>query len=158
MTELSAKVPINSVKLATDKKNKGVPSMAVKFDQQFNASADQLWAIVGTPDRIDWVPGASSCTFDGSVRSLSLSGAGDIKERILSHSDQLRSMEYSCFETPAPLQSHHSSIQVIAQGNKCRLLWETSVEPVDIESFIHTSMAGCIERLTAILQQPAEDK
>lgn len=127
--------------------------MSVKFNHQFNASADQLWAILGTPDRIDWVPGATSCTFDGSVRSLSLPGAGNIKERILSHSDELRTMEYSCFETPAPLQSHHSSIQIVAEGSKCRLLWETSVTPTEIESFIRASMAGCIEKLTEILDQ-----
>jgi len=132
--------------------------MTVKFDHQFNASADQLWAILGTPDRIDWVPGATSCTFDGSVRSLSLPGAGDIKERILSHNDSARTMEYSCFETPAPLKSHHSSIQVIPEGRKCRLLWETSVTPIEIETFIRTSMAGCIEKLTEILEQTTEIK
>ena len=129
--------------------------MAVKINHQFKASADQLWAIVGTPDRIDWVPGATSCTFDGSVRALSLPGAGSIKERILSHSDAERSMEYSCFETPAPLQSHHASIRVVAEGDHCRLLWETSVTPVEIEAFIRTSMDGCIQKLTEILQQTA---
>ena len=77
--------------------------MAVKFDHQFNASAEQLWAIVGTPDRVDWVPGAESCAFDGEVRSLHLPGAGDIKERILAHDPDTKTMEYSCFETPAPL-------------------------------------------------------
>ncbi len=127
--------------------------MSVKFDHQFNAPADQLWAIIGTPDRIDWVPGATSCTFDGSVRCLSLPGAGDIKERILSHSNEARTMEYSCFETPAPLQSHHSSIQVIAEGDTCRLLWQTSVTPIAIETFIRTSMEGCIEKLTEILSR-----
>ena len=69
--------------------------MSVKFDQHFNHPADQLWAIVGTPDRIDWVPGAASCTFDGEVRSLSLPGAGNIKERILSRAADQRPMEYS---------------------------------------------------------------
>ena len=67
--------------------------MAVKFDHQFNASAEQLWAIVGTPDRVDWVPGAESCAFDGEVRSLHLPGAGDIKERILAHDPDTKTME-----------------------------------------------------------------
>lgn len=125
--------------------------MSVKFDQQFNYSADQLWAIVGTPDRIDWVPGAASCVFDGEVRALSLPGAGDIKERILSRDANRRTMEYSCFETPAPLESHHASIEVIANADGCRLIWETSVTPVAFESFIRTSMEGCLERIDEIL-------
>ena len=127
--------------------------MTVKFDHQFAASADQLCAIVGTPDRVDWVPGAESCTFDGSVRSLSLPGAGDIKERILSHNNELRRIEYSCFETPAPLESHHASMEVIANENGCRLLWETTAAPIEIETFIRTSMEGCIEKLADLLSE-----
>ena len=126
--------------------------MSVRFDHQFNHSADQLWAIVGTPDRIDWVPGAASCTYDGEVRSLSLPGAGDIKERILSRDDDQRSMEYSCFETPAPLESHYASMQIIPNADGCRLIWETAVTPVAFESFIRTSMQGCLERINEILK------
>lgn len=126
--------------------------MSVKFDHQFNHSADQLWAIVGTPDRIDCVPGAASCTYDGEVRSLSLPGAGDIKERILSRDDDRRTMEYSCFETPAPLESHHASMQIIPNADGCRLIWETAVTPVAFESFIRTSMEGCLERINEILK------
>ena len=126
--------------------------MSVRFDHQFNHSADQLWAIVGTPDRIDWVPGAASCTYDGEVRSLSLPGAGDIKERILSRDDDQRSMEYSCFETPAPLESHYASMQIIPNADGCRLIWETAVTPLAFESFIRTSMEGCLERINEILK------
>ncbi len=126
--------------------------MSVKFDHQFNHSADQLRAIVGTPDRIDWVPGAASCTYDGEVRSLSLPGAGDIKERILSRDDDRRTMEYSCFETPAPLESHHASMQIIPNADGCRLIWETAVTPVAFESSIRTSMEGCLERINEILK------
>ena len=126
--------------------------MSLKFDQQFNASADQLWAIVGTPDRIDWVPGAASCTFDGEVRSLSMPGAGEIKERILSRDPEQRTMEYSCFETPAPLESHHASMQVIANSDGCRFIWETAITPVAFESFIRTSMEGCLEQIGELLE------
>lgn len=127
--------------------------MSVKFDHQFNATADALWAIVGTPDRIDWVPGATSCTFDGEVRSLHLPGAGDIKERILSRDNKLRIMEYSCFETPAPLQSHYARIEVSANAEGCCLHWETRVTPVEIETFIRSSMEACLEQLTELLEK-----
>ena len=46
--------------------------MAVVIDHEFKASAEALWEILGTPDRVDWVPGVTSCTFDGEVRSLDL--------------------------------------------------------------------------------------
>lgn len=125
--------------------------MSVTIDHQFNTTAEQLWAIVGTPDRIDWVPGATSCQIDGDIRSLTLQGAGRIKERILSHDHQKRTMEYSCFETAAPLQSHRSRIEVIANADGCQLIWQTTVTPSEIEVFIRTSMKDCVTRLEEIL-------
>ena len=74
--------------------------MAVVIDHEFKASPDALWEILGTPDRVDWVPGVTSCSFDGEVRSLDLPGAGTIKERILTHDNDARILEYSCFESP----------------------------------------------------------
>ena len=74
--------------------------MTVIIDHHFNAPADQLWDILGTPDRVDWVPGVEHCALEGDVRSLTLPGAGDIKERILFHSHARRIIEYSCFEAP----------------------------------------------------------
>ena len=125
--------------------------MSVTIDHQFNTTAEQLWAIVGIPDRIDWVPGATSCQIDGDIRSLTLQGAGRIKERILSHDHQKRTMEYSCFETAAPLQSHRSRIEVIANADGCQLIWQTTVTPSEIEVFIRTSMKDCVTKLEEIL-------
>ena len=70
--------------------------MAVVIDHEFAVPPEALWEILGTPDRVDWVPGVTSCDFDGEVRSLVLPGAGAIKERILKHDDAARVLEYSC--------------------------------------------------------------
>ena len=86
--------------------------MTVNIDHPFDASADQLWHILGKPDRVDWVPGVNHCVLEGDVRSLNLPGAGDIKERILLLSDERRIIEYSCFEAPGTLQSHLSLIHI----------------------------------------------
>lgn len=127
--------------------------MSVKIEHQFNVSAEQLWAIVGTPDRIDWVPGATGCKIHGDIRSLTLAGAGNIKERILSHDNQRRILEYSCFETSAPLQSHRSRIEVVANADGCQLIWQTTVTPLAIEVFISKSMTDCVTKLEEILIQ-----
>ena len=86
--------------------------MAVVIDREFKASAEALWEILGTPDRVDWVPGVTSCTFDGEVRSLDLPGAGAIKERILNHDNDARILEYSCFESPGGLESHRAKMEI----------------------------------------------
>ncbi len=125
--------------------------MTVTIDHHFNATADQLWDILGTPDRVDWVPGVEHCALEGDVRSLRLPGAGDIKERILFHSHTLRIIEYSCFEAPGPLQSHHARIEIVPTAAGCQLLWQAEVTPREIEAFIRSSMEGCLIRLEQLL-------
>ena len=74
--------------------------MPVFIDHEFKASAEQLWEILGTPDRVDWVHKVTSCTFDGEVRSLDLPGAGAIKERILNHDSDARIPETPALRVP----------------------------------------------------------
>jgi carbon monoxide dehydrogenase subunit G len=126
--------------------------MAIEIEYEFSATPEALWDILGTPDRVDWVPGVQSCSFDGEVSSLVLPGAGAIKERILKHDDETRTLEYSCFESPGGLESHHARVQIMASEVGCRLVWQASVIPASIEPFIEGSMRGCIERLEAILR------
>lgn len=125
--------------------------MAVVIDHEFSVTPEALWEILGAPDRVDWVPGVQSCSFDGEVRSLNLPGAGAIKERILLHDNECMALEYSCFESPGNLESHRAQMQVTPTNTGCRLVWQASVEPVAIEPFIKGSMEGCIVRLEEML-------
>lgn len=125
--------------------------MSIKIDVQLPFTADQVWMVLGAPDRIDWVPGVESCSLKDGVRSLVLPGAGAIKERIINLDNSLRKIEYSCFESPGPLESHHAAMQVLEATEGCRLLWEASVEPVAIESFLRASMQGALEQLKRTL-------
>jgi hypothetical protein len=125
--------------------------MAIQKVISFNCTPAQLWEIVGTPDRVDWVPGVTDCVFDGEVRSLKLPGAGQIREKILSHSDAEMTMQYACIESPAPLEAHLASIKIQKTEQGCEMQWQTEVKPVAFESFIETSMNGAIEQIHKIL-------
>jgi hypothetical protein len=127
--------------------------MAIHKIVPFACSPQQLWEIVGTPDRVDWVPGVTNCEFDGEVRSLSLPGAGSIKERILAHDDQAMTMQYSCIESPAPLEKHLASIQITASPGGCEMQWQTEVEPAAFEPFIEDSMNGALKQIQTIIDQ-----
>ena len=39
----------------------------IRFDEWLPVSAEHLWSILGTVDRVDWVPGVTACELDGSV-------------------------------------------------------------------------------------------
>ena len=125
--------------------------MAVNIEHQFRATADRLWEVLGKPDRVDWVPGVQHCVLEGDVRSLTLPGAGNIKERILFYSNEQRIIEYSCFEAPGTLKTHYARMEVIPNAKGCQLLWQAEVTPVNIETFIRKSMEGCLVRLEQLL-------
>ncbi len=132
--------------------------MAIRIEHQFNANATALWGIVGVPDRIDWVPGVTECTFDGEVRRLVMPGAGQIAERILLHDDKNMRLQYSCIESTPPLTSHLATIQVQQRDHdSCLMIWETEVEPAAVAPYIKQSMQGCLERLEALLNQDQSD-
>ena len=127
--------------------------MPINFEEKLDFSADAVWEILGTPDRVDWVPGVEQCTFDGEVRSLELPGAGAIKERILSRDHANKTIKYSCFESPGPMTSHYASMQIVEQDHGCRLLWQAKIEPVELEPFVKSSMEGALAQLQQILSR-----
>ena len=127
--------------------------ITINIEHKFDCTADELWAVIGTPDRVDWVPGVEGCEYDGEVRSLSLPGAGAIKERIVSRDAAARTMVYSCFESPTPLEFHEARVEVVAEDNGCTLHWQTKVEPVEIEVFIKASMEGCLVQIAQVIGQ-----
>ncbi len=126
--------------------------MPVKKTILFNCQPSQLWEIVGTPGRTDWVPGVTDCVLDGDVRSLTLPGAGSIKEKIISRDESAMTMQYSCIESPMPLESHLAEIQISGSGDQTEFIWKTTVEPVQFEKFIAESMDGAIDQLRTILE------
>ena len=90
----------------------------IRFDEWLPVSAEHLWSILGTVDRVDWVPGVTACELDGSVRRLHLPGAGDIAEEIKVRDEAQFRLVYQCIESPNPwifmrLESKSSRIPVI---------------------------------------------
>tara|TARA_B110000503_G_scaffold26762_1_gene42188 strand:+ start:433 stop:840 length:408 start_codon:yes stop_codon:yes gene_type:complete len=126
--------------------------MAILIEHEFKATAQALWDIVGTPDRVDWVPGVTECVFDGEVRRLGMPGAGQIAERILLHNNDSMRIEYSCIDSSPPLEHHLATIQInTIDKDSCMMHWETEVTPVEVEPFIKKNMQGCLRKLEALL-------
>ncbi len=125
--------------------------MAIEKIVLFACEPEQLWEIVGTPDRVDWVPGVTDCEFDGEVRSLNLPGAGAIKERIISRDPEQFNLVYSCIESPMPLQSHLAEIKLTQAGENTQMIWRTTIEPAAFEPFIADSMDTAIAQLHNLL-------
>ena len=123
----------------------------IRFDEWLPVSAEHLWSILGTVDRVDWVPGVTACELDGSVRRLHLPGAGDIAEEIKVRDEAQFRLVYQCIESPQPMDFHEARIQIIPDsGDRCRLKWEADIRPERFEPFLKASMEGALAQLKEV--------
>ena len=123
----------------------------IRFDEWLPVSAEHLWSILGTVDRVDWVPGVTACELDGSVRRLHLPGAGDIAEEIKVRDEAQFRLVYQCVESPQPMDFHEARIQIIPDsGDLCRLIWEADIGPERFEPFLKASMEGALAQLKEV--------
>ena len=125
--------------------------MEIRVERHFSYPADAIWAIVGDPARVDWVPGVTSCVFDGEVRAFSMGEAGALKERILRRDAAQRTLTYSVIESAVPLVEHRASLRIEATGDGALLVWETSVKPDQVAPFIKRSMLAALDQLEQVL-------
>ena len=52
--------------------------MPIRIETEIPHKAEKVWAVVGTPDRIDWVNGVESCVYSDGIRRFKMDGAGDL--------------------------------------------------------------------------------
>lgn len=131
--------------------------MAIKIEQVLPYPPADIWRIVGDPGRVDWVPCVESAEFDGEIRRFKMAGAGGLAERINERDDHRMYLEYSVVESTPPLQSHLASITLTPHEDGTLFLWQTTVEPVEVEPFIAAGMKGSLAQLAGILAEPATD-
>ncbi len=126
--------------------------MAIQFEADFTCIASVLWAIVGAPGRSDWVPGVTACQLDGDVRRMTMSGAGEVAERIHRIDDEAMCIEYGVIESRPPLKAHRASIRLESIPSGTRLTWQTEVEPVAVEPFIRRAMEASVQQLRKMVE------
>jgi carbon monoxide dehydrogenase subunit G len=92
-------------------------------------NADDVWKVAGDFGGLaGWMPGIESCTVDGDIRTIAMSGM-TIGERLVSRDDATRSLVYSIASGPAPVDSHEATITVTPAGDGSHVTWAVAVEP-----------------------------
>jgi len=127
--------------------------MTIEALEDFACEPEVLWAIVGDPGRSDWVPGVTACDFDGTVRRMTMAGAGEVAERIFRVDHATRVIEYGVIESQAPLESHRASITIESRLGGSRLVWRTEVQPVMVEKFILRAMKESLAQLHLMVRR-----
>jgi uncharacterized protein YndB with AHSA1/START domain len=97
---------------------------------QIAADPDRVWDVAGDPGRIaDWLPLLSSSRVDGDARECTMKDGGELRERILEHSDEDHVYSYEILEGPMPIRSYRSRFSVEGHDGHSHVDWEAEFEP-----------------------------
>ena len=125
--------------------------MEITIEKVFHCEREKIWAVIGNPERVDWVPSASDCVFDGSIRRFQMQGAGQLAERIVRRDEDEMILKYSVIESSA-VDLHLATISLINhEGNKTRFSWTQKFEPAHLEPFIRKGMEDSLVQLDSVL-------
>ena len=125
--------------------------MEITIQKVFDCEREKVWAVIGNPERVDWVPSASDCVFDGSIRRFRMEGAGQLAEKIVLRDEDGMVLKYSVIDSPA-VDHHLATISLKNhEGNKTRFSWAQEFEPAQLEPFIRKGMEDSLVQLDSVL-------
>ena len=124
----------------------------LKEETKLDCSADQLWAILSDVGRCDWVPTINKITLDGDCRHFEMAGMGQITEKILKQDHANMTLQYSPIKTPAPIEHHLATMQILSLNDgECLLKWTTEISPDIFADGIHQGMLVSIEGIKSVI-------
>ena len=127
----------------------------VSINQELPFTAEQVWGVVGTLDRTDWVPGVDNAELQGDQRHMSMAGAGKLVETIYLHDTENRVIEYGVTESGVGITHHRARLQIKAGAKNCTIDWTLAVEPDAFAGPIEEVMHASLAQLTAVLEGTA---
>jgi len=124
----------------------------LKEEISFRCPAKDLWAILSDIGRCDWVPTIEKIVLDGDLRHFEMTGMGQITERILKQDHTSMTLQYSAIRTPAPIEHHLATMEVVSLNDQeCKLSWTTEISPDIFADGIHQGMLVSIEGIKKVI-------
>ena len=123
----------------------------LEFSETFAHPVAALWAIVGTLDRVDWVPSVARAELRGDERHMHMDGAGALVEKIFLHDTENHRIEYGVIDSAVGLTHHRATLQLTPEGDGCRLDWHLSIEPDAFAEPVGQTMQACLGELHRLL-------
>jgi hypothetical protein len=124
----------------------------LKEEARFNCSAHELWVILSDVGRCDWVPTIDKIALEGDFRHFEMTGMGQITEKILKQDNASMTLQYSAIKTPAPIEHHLATMQIVPLNeNECLLNWTTEISPDIFAEGIQQGMLISIEGIKTVI-------
>tara|TARA_B100001059_G_C17820795_1_gene578146 strand:- start:603 stop:986 length:384 start_codon:yes stop_codon:yes gene_type:complete len=124
----------------------------LKEEARFNCSAHDLWVILSDVGRCDWVPTIDKIALEGDFRHFEMTGMGQITEKILKQDNASMTLQYSAIKTPAPIEHHLATMQIVPLNeHECLLNWTTEISPDIFAEGIQQGMLISIEGIKTVI-------
>jgi hypothetical protein len=107
----------------------------------------EVWELVGNPSRLhEWFPGITSCTVDGTNRTITTGAGIAMPERIVTLDHDQRRFQY---EITTPMFRHHrSTVDVIdLDDGTCLVVYAVDADPRTMALVIGGGAAGALREL-----------
>jgi hypothetical protein len=94
-------------------------------------------------------------SIDGDVRTLTMPDGHVVRELIVAVDDDERRLAYAVVEgSRPPLQHHHATFQVFAEGDaQSRLVWITDILPSSLAGLIHARTERGVEEMRQAIER-----
>jgi uncharacterized protein YndB with AHSA1/START domain len=126
---------------------------AVRYSSEIARPADEVWAMVGEPERIgDWFPDFASATVEGSTRTIVTKSGMTFDEQLLIVDPILRRLQY---RLDLPIISYHrGTIDVIElAADRSLVIYATECDPRIMALVIGSATKRALDAVTTILEE-----
>jgi hypothetical protein len=124
----------------------------LKEEAKFFCSAHDLWVILSDVGRCDWVPTIDKIALEGDLRHFEMTGMGQITEKILKQDNASMTLQYSAIKTPAPIEHHLATMQIVPLNeHECLLNWTTEISPDIFAEGVQQGMLISIEGIKTVI-------
>jgi Polyketide cyclase / dehydrase and lipid transport len=125
---------------------------SMRYHRRIRRSAADVWALAGDPARLhEWFPGITTCTVEGTTRTI-VTGAGlAMPEQILLLDHTQRRFQYKV--TSALFAYHRGSIDVIElDEQECLVVYTTDADPRTMALVVGGATADALDELQRIME------
>jgi hypothetical protein len=127
---------------------------SIRHQIRINRPAADIWKLAGDPARLhEWFPGVTSCTVDGTSRTIVMGSGIAMPEEILVNDAVQRRFQYRL--TPPLFKFHRGTIDAIDLGDDTTLVvYSTEADPRAMALTIAGATAGALDELKRQMELP----
>ncbi len=131
----------------------------IRSHARVRRNADEVWKVIGDPTRIvEWFPGVTAATVEGSVRTLTLAAGLPVFEEIVTLDHRMRRFQYR-ITGPLPVKYHLGTMDVLEDGEPgCLIVYSTEISPDPMAFVLDGVISEGIENLTRMLNDHTEEQ